>query len=194
MTSHPDFYGCIAQPRNRQVPLGIKEGRRWCFDNDCFQGGFKPMPWMQTILKLLPYRRTCDFVVMPDVVGDAYATKSLWYEFIRHITPYKLPLAYVAQNGGGSLDIPEDASVLFIGGDDSFKLGEEGRECAAKAKDRGLKVHMGRVNSLKRLRYAKSLGCDSVDGTYICFGKDINTPKLNWMMRQVTRKDLMECV
>ena len=26
---------------------------------------------------------------------------------------------------------------------------------------------MGRVNSLKRLRYAKAIGCDSADGTYL---------------------------
>ena len=194
MLKHPDWYGCICQPRNRQVPLGVKEGRRWCFDNDCFNGGFKPMPWMSSILKLVPYRRTCDFIVMPDVVGDALATKSLWYKYFPHIKQYKMPLAYVAQNGGGVLDIPEQAKVLFIGGDNEFKLGEEGRICVEKAKARGLRVHMGRVNSLKRLRYAKSIGCDTVDGTYICFGKDINTPKLNHMMEQVHRKTLGEAV
>ena len=30
---------------------------------------------------------------------------------------------------------------------------------------RGKWVHMGRVNSTRRIRYAASIGCDSVDGT-----------------------------
>lgn len=182
MSGHPDFYGCICQPRTRQVPGGVKEGRMWCYDNDCFNGGFDPSAWVRMLTKLLPYRKTCRFVVMPDIVGDAFRTKALWYQWFPMFQSYKLPLAYVAQNGQGELDLPEHASVLFIGGDDSFKLGDEGRICVAKAKERGMWVHMGRVNSLKRLRYAKSIGCDSVDGTYICFGKDINTPKLNEMM------------
>lgn len=186
----PDFYGCICQPRNRTVPLGIKEGRRWIYDNDCFHGGFNPWSWMRTLEKLLPFKSSCDFIVVPDVVGDAWATKRLWYEHVRHLLNLKLPLAFVAQNGQGKLDIPEHALFLFIGGDDEFKLGDEGKECVKKAKERGLLVHMGRVNSLKRLRYAKSIGCSSADGTYICFGKDTNIPKLTWMMRQVNRAKL----
>lgn len=34
----------------------------------------------------------------------------------------------------------------------------------AQAKERGLWVHMGRVNSYRRLRHARRIGCDSVDG------------------------------
>lgn len=185
MEEHPDFYGCICQPRMRQVPRGLIEGRMWVYDNDCFNGGFDPAQWARTLVKLLPYRRQCRFVVMPDVVGDSVRTKSLWYQWLPMIQTYKFPLAYVAQNGQSELDLPEHASAMFIGGDDSFKLGEEGRVCVEQAKRRGMWVHMGRVNSLKRLRYAQNLGCDSVDGTYVCFGKDINTPKLTSMMRTV---------
>jgi hypothetical protein len=32
-------------------------------------------------------------------------------------------------------------------------------------KERGKHVHMGRVNTLRRLRYAEAIGVDSVDGT-----------------------------
>jgi hypothetical protein len=31
---------------------------------------------------------------------------------------------------------------------------------------------MGRVNSLKRLRYASAIGCDTADGTYVAFAPD----------------------
>lgn len=39
----------------------------------------------------------------------------------------------------------------------------------AEARRRGKDVHMGRVNSLKRLRYAQSIGCTSADGTILQF-------------------------
>lgn len=181
----PDFYGCICQPRNRQIPVGVKEGRSWCYDNDCFNGGFDPFTWWTTLTKLLPYRKQCLFIATPDVVGDAYATKSLWYEWYPRIKSVKLPVAYVVQNGQADLDFPEKFDWIFVGGDDDFKEGDEGARCIKLAKALGKKVHMGRVNSYRRLRYAKLMGCDTVDGTYICFGKNINTPKLTSMMNRV---------
>ena len=41
-----------------------------------------------------------------------------------------------------------------IGGTTSWKLGPAAAGLAAQARRRGLWVHLGRVNSLKRLRYA----------------------------------------
>lgn len=34
-----------------------------------------------------------------------------------------------------------------------------------RAKQRGLWIHMGRVNGSRRTKYAAALGCDSVDGS-----------------------------
>ncbi len=42
-------------------------------------------------------------------------------------------------------------------------------ELAQEAKRLGKWLHMGRVNSLARIHYAESIGCDSVDGTHIIF-------------------------
>jgi hypothetical protein len=44
-------------------------------------------------------------------------------------------------------------------------LGPEVEQVVAEARQRGIWVHMGRVNSLRRLAYAASIGCDSIDGT-----------------------------
>lgn len=59
-----------------------------------------------------------------------------------------------------------------------WKLGPHPRALVAEAKRRGKWVHMGRVNSGKRFRYAAAIGCDSVDGTYLTNGADTNLPKL----------------
>lgn len=72
--------------------------------------------------------------------------------------------------------------VLFIGGSTEWKLGAAVRGLVAEAKARGKGVHMGRVNSLKRFRYAEAIGCDSVDGTFLTFGPEKNLPELlSWV-------------
>lgn len=43
-------------------------------------------------------------------------------------------------------------------------------------------MHVGRVNSLKRLRYAVSIGGDSVDGTYLVFAPDHNLVTLQYWL------------
>jgi hypothetical protein len=69
-----------------------------------------------------------------------------------------------------------------IGGTTSWKLGPAAAALAAQARRRGLWVHMGRVNSLRRLRYAAAIGCQSVDGTFLAFGPDRNLPELlGWL-------------
>jgi len=59
------------------------------------------------------------------------------------------------------------------------------RELVREAKRRGKWVHMGRVNSLKRLQYATSIGCDSADGTYLVKAPDGNLPTLLAWLDQV---------
>jgi hypothetical protein len=59
-----------------------------------------------------------------------------------------------------------------------WKLGAWAALLTTLAKARGKYVHMGRVNSLKRYRYAVSIGCDSVDGTFLVRGARKNLPLL----------------
>ena len=63
---------------------------------------------------------------------------------------------------------------MFIGGDNAWKLGEHAADLAVVASSVGKWVHLGRVNSEKRYRYAEAIGCYSVDGTYLTFGPDKN--------------------
>lgn len=72
----------------------------------------------------------------------------------------------------------DELDALFIGGTTAWKLGRHARTLVREAKLRGKHVHMGRVNSGARWRYAEHIGCDSVDGTYLVFGPDENLPKL----------------
>lgn len=65
-----------------------------------------------------------------------------------------------------------------------WKEGAVALRLLQEAQSRGKWVHMGRVNSGRRYDYARYIGCDSADGTYLTFGPDINLPKLlSWVDR-----------
>lgn len=122
----------------------------------------------------------CVFAVVPDVVCDAEATNQEWARWHGAVRNRGYRAAYVLQNG--CRGIPASAGAVFIGGDDLFKLGPEARRLVGNANRHGLWVHMGRVNSLRRLRYAADIGCDSVDGTLLAFGPDFHLPRLtSWL-------------
>ena len=112
----------------------------------------------------------CLFATVPDVVADATATARQFEVWWRAPSRRGLPAALVAQDGLERLgDWLASAwprlDALFIGGSTQWKLGPHAERLAAEARDRGKWVHMGRVNSARPMRYAASIGCDSVDGT-----------------------------
>jgi len=156
------------------------EGVEWCADNGCFGKGYPgDEKWLAWLKKNAHAAADCLFATAPDVVGDAAATLTRSAPFLPLIREMGYPAALVAQDGLEDLDIPWDEfDVLFIGGSTEWKLGPAARDLIRQAKARGKWVHMGRVNSQRRYRYAHEIGCDSVDGTYLTFGPDINLPKL----------------
>jgi len=165
---------------NRRPP-GIK----WCADNGCFGSGYPgDDKWLAWLAKNAHEAATCLFATAPDVVGDAAATLARSGPWLPKIRALGYPAALVAQDGLESLVVPwDDFDVLFIGGTTEWKLGPWARELVRQAKDRGKWVHMGRVNSERRYRYANAIGCDSADGTFLVFGPDKNLPRLKGWLR-----------
>jgi hypothetical protein len=64
---------------------------------------------------------------------------------------------------------------VFVGGDNEFKLRQSAPLIDA-AKDRGKMIHIGRVNTHRRLRYAYDLGADTVDGTNYSMFSETHLP------------------
>lgn len=109
------------------------------------------------------------WVAVPDAVGDHAATLQLfgwWCDEWRHEYGYiPFPLAFVLQDGCTAAEVPwDEIEAVFVGGSTRFKL-RESESLVRTAKDRGKLVHVGRVNTLRRLRFAHDLGADTVDGT-----------------------------
>ena len=109
------------------------------------------------------------WVAVPDVVGDHAATLRLfrWWcdEWRSEYGCIPFPLAFVLQDGCRPAEIPwDDIAAVFVGGSTQFKL-RQSEALVRTAKQRGKLVHVGRVNTLRRLRFAYDLGADTVDGT-----------------------------
>lgn len=79
---------------------------------------------------------------------------------------------------------------MFIGGSTEWKLSEEAAELGREAKRRGKWLHMGRVNSLTRLRIASHIGCDSVDGSKVAFAPREATAQIKRWLLQVEAEKL----
>ncbi|MBC7644233.1 MAG: hypothetical protein H7123_03835 [Thermoleophilia bacterium] len=171
-----DLIGYIDTPaQGNKRPSGVI----WCADNGAFSDKFVEADWWRFLVANAHAAESCLFAVAPDVVGDAQATLDRSLPWLSKIRALGYPVAFVAQDGLEDLNIPwAEFDVLFIGGSTEWKLGIQARLIAAEAKVRGKWVHMGRVNSEKRFRYAQAIGCDSVDGTFLTFGPDVNLPKV----------------
>lgn len=173
-SGHLGYIDTPAQGNRR--PYGVT----WCADNGCFGKGYPGDDvWLAWLTANAADAATCTFAVAPDVVADAEATLARSMPWLPQIRALGYPAALVAQDGLESLPVPWDAfDVLFIGGSTEWKLGKHARRLIREAKSRGKAVHMGRVNSARRYRYAEHIGCDSVDGTFLTFGPDVNLPRL----------------
>lgn len=137
------------------------------YDNGCFAGTWTPEPWQAWLMK----QSRGLFAVVPDVYCDARATRERFDQYAPFVKG-KQPVAYVAQNG--SCDVPPpwaDLDVLFIGGNNAFKLSEEAWMLVQEGKRRDRWVHVGRVNSFRRLRACAVSGVDSTDGTLLKKGQ-----------------------
>lgn len=180
--------GYIDTPaQGNKRPVGVA----WCADNGAFSDRFDEGKWWRFLEANAYAAAACLFAVAPDVVGDAVATYERSLPWLPKIRALGYPAAFVLQDGAADDLIPwDDFDCLFIGGSTDYKLSAEARAWVAEAKRRGKWVHMGRVNSERRFKYAAAIGCDSADGTFLTFGPDTNLPKLLAWTRHNEQPDL----
>lgn len=178
-------FGAILTPDHGSARERAASYPVWAADNACFNQGdrFDLARFFAWLVARRDYAPSCLFATAPDVVGDAAATLKRSRDVLPVLRALGYRAALVAQDGLENLAIPWDTfDVLFIGGSTEWKLGEAAREIVREAKARGKWVHMGRVNSERRFRYALSIGCDSADGTFLAFGPTKNLPRLaQWL-------------
>lgn len=182
-----ELAGILLTPfARRDLDYALELGIPFALDNGCFRR-YDPA---KIISMLRNYQGLpgCTFAVLPDVVCNHAETLTLFREWLPRYQAMGYPPAFVLQNGVSPDTVPyDDVSALFIGGDTAFKFSLLVRDIARIAKGRGLWIHMGRVNSERRIRYAASIGCDSFDGTgYSKFSKTVISKHVPAMLSDVT--------
>lgn len=167
-TVYPKHLGVLLTPQNgnRMCSLPLP----WACDNAAFSKPDDDKFWRMSMNAwTMMQHHPPMWVAAPDVVGNHLATRRLfdvWWKYWHVEIGYvPFPVAFVLQNGCVSKQVPWDRiSAVFVGGDDQFKL-RMVSELIVDAKSRGKLVHVGRVNSQRRLKYCIDIGADTVDGT-----------------------------
>lgn len=156
------------------------DGWKWAADNGVFSG-FDSARFLDMLAEVQG-KPGCKFVVVPDVVADACATLVQFEEWAPRLWQFGFPLAFVAQDGQERMPLPWCSfDALFIGGSTAWKMSDAAFKIAERAKARGKWVHVGRVNSLRRMRHWFGVA-DSIDGTGFSMMPDTNISKgLRWL-------------
>lgn len=141
-------------------------GKQYGLDNGCFSK-FESKTWRRLLseAKQQDLINQPEFVCLPDIVGDARRTLELFDMFYEEVKPLKTCL--VLQDGIGNFAIDwHKVDAVFVGGSDAFKISTEAINACKVAKMLGKWVHVGRVNTVERVKNWINLA-DSIDGSGI---------------------------
>ena len=109
--------------------------------------------------------RDADWIVLPDIVEGGQASLSFSLKWRSLVSQFSLPLLAV-QDGMRPEELPQVGPDLgiFVGGSTSWKLATL-MDWGQLAQERGAYLHVGRVNSAKRIVLCQDARADSFDGT-----------------------------
>lgn len=180
MSRFPNDWGCFTSPQTG-ITAGMRQGRPYCIDNECFNRPFSPPRFFTFLEKCEQIKTNCLFVVVPDYFnkttfkGCAKSTLNLWRKWSNHPYLKTWPLAFVAQDGQENYKIPDNATCLFVGGSTEWKESYNAVKVIQEAQSKNIHVHIGRVNWARRYNlFAGLAGSEkfTCDGTRPRFGRD----------------------
>lgn len=154
--------GVMVNAHTTGTHQGVKEGRPWAMDNGAYSGRFDPEVFMDALERWRDLNSSCRFVVAPDVLGDGAATEAQLERWRAAIREMGFPVAFAAHRG--TTELP-NCDALFIPASNLDDPALPG--LIQQARSRGLWVHVGRVNSARRMRLCAQMDADSADGTHV---------------------------
>jgi hypothetical protein len=164
------------------------EGFQYALDNGAWTAHQQGCPWDRHLFEKLfaSHGRGADFVVVPDVVADADASMARTMAWLPRLVDCQLRLIAV-QDGMMPADVAsllDDPTVgIFVGGSTEWKL-RTLPMWGAFARCIGCYLHVGRVNTARRILRCQDAGADSFDGTSASrFSKTV--PRLDGARRQL---------
>ena len=106
-----------------------------------------------------------DWVVIPDSVGNKEKTLELaqtWFQQIEH--PKKLIAVQDGMSPDDVMNYIEQGAGIFVGGSTEWKL-RSLPTWGRVARDKEVWLHVGRVNTVRRIRHCQQAAAHSFDGT-----------------------------
>lgn len=155
----PGLVGHLYSPGAQRGPF---EFIPYGLDNERFTAGSS---WSESKwIALLDWARLSGrpplWVLVPDVVGDRERTLADYNRYYPLVRSYGWPVAFAVQDGMTASDVPPTADVVFVGGTTDWKWATMAMWCASFPR-----VHIGRVNTYRRLWDCADAGAESTDGT-----------------------------
>lgn len=148
----------------------------WFMDNGAFGDwlagrGFNVKAYERDLAKLIASNLRPDFLVVPDIVAGGHDSLRFSLSWVERLSSLA-PLYFVVQDGMGeeiALDMKPFAG-LFVGGSLPWKL-KTGAQWVQLAHELGLRCHIGRVGTERRVRWARRIGADSIDSALPLFSE-----------------------
>lgn len=144
------------------------EGFGYCLDNGAWTAHQQGTPWdagrFKEFVDLLG--SNADFIVAPDIVCGGLDSLRLSESWLPRLPGLRL---VAVQNGMTANDVRPllvDAVGVFVGGDTAWKEATL-PIWGTLARERGAYLHVGRVNSARRIRLCALAGANSFDGTSV---------------------------
>lgn len=132
-----------------------------------------------------------DWVVLPDIVAGGKESLDFSLSWWGLGPFWRCPLMLAVQNGIEPDDVAHIVGPnlgIFIGGTSEWKEASA-LSWGKLAREAGARLHMGRVNSQRRIKIAQAAGCDSFDGSSVT-RYAVTLPKLDSAKRQGYLEDL----
>lgn len=168
LDAHPDI-GVMTGPRVGGLGSILTSQRPWASDCDALsKHGFHYDEFVEHLRRVHDPEliARCQFVVVPDVPGCGRSTLAAFHAAAPELAelgfPSRTACKTVQRNWScRPVTWPSWAAVTLAGGGWGSASGTRGGP--------GLRTHVGRVNSARRVRHLSFCHCDSVDGTYVGF-------------------------
>lgn len=165
------------------------EGFPYCIDNGAWTAFLQGRPWDEAkfigIVNLLG--AGADFIVLPDIVAggmESFEISAQWIPRLEGVAPLLFPV----QNGQPPelvAEIVEQTGVgIFVGGDTEWKETTLPIWGHLKAQ-LGCYLHVGRMNSRRKIKLCAMAGADSFDGTSLTKWSD-SADRLSAEIRQTS--------
>ena len=165
-------------------------GFPYCLDNGAWAAHTKGLPFNEHKFNhaLNAIGSDADFVVVPDIVEGGMKSLDFSLSWLERCQAISDLVLIPVQDGMDPVEVEpllDEKVGIFVGGSTEFKVNTLG-DWGKMSKRTGCWLHVGRVNSRKRIRLCHLAGADSFDGSLISRYTKRYLPRLEGGLNQPT--------